>query len=122
MKNLSKVLAIILTSGISVSAFASTSLVDIKPKNSKEIKSNTTVSVFIGSVNEAKNFKVAALNESKNPVTITIYDREGIVVFTEELSSEQINRTYNIAALPSATYTVIVSSENFSTYKEIVVK
>lgn len=123
MKKLSRVLAIILTTGISISAFASRTI----PKNPKAKHvlvnpTNSTVSVAITSSEDSMGLKVSALNETSIPVTISIYDKDGVIVFTEEISSEQINRSYNLASLPKSTYTVFVSSDNFSTFKEITIQ
>ncbi len=123
MKNLSKALAIILTTGISLSAVASNATPkNPKAKHSAIAPTNTTINVTISSLSETKGLKVSALNETSVPVTVSIYDNAGNIVYTEEIANAEINRTYNLASLPKDTYTVFVSSDNFSTYKEVVIK
>jgi|GEM_PF-771297 len=125
MKNLSKVLAIILTTGVTASAIASVPA----PKNPKAKHasvatrpSNATVNVTISTITENNFLKVSALNETTSPVTISIFDNAGNIVYTEVVKAEEINRNYNLSSLPKDTYTIFVSSDNFSTYKEFVIK
>jgi biopolymer transport protein ExbD len=123
MKNLSKVLAIILTSGLSVSAIASNAVPrNDKPKHTVSVSSNSTVNVTISPLSESNYLKVSALNETSSPVTISIFDNTGAIVYTEEVKTAEINRNYNLSSLPKDTYTIFVSSDNFSTYKEFVIK
>lgn len=121
MKNLSKVLAIILTAGISVSSLASTPKKD-QPKHASAAAANTTVNVTISPLTETNSLKVSALNEMNAPVTISIFDNTGAIVYTEVVKTAEINRSYNLSSLPKDTYTIFVSSDNFSTYKEFVIK
>jgi len=123
MKNLSRVLAIILTTSISLSAVAS----NVYPKHDRTKKavtttSNATLNVTISPVAETSSVKVSALNETGIPVTISIFDNAGNIVFTEEVKTAEINRNYKLSSLPKGTYTLFVSSDNFSTYKEFVTK
>jgi len=123
MKTLSGLLAIILTVGVSFSTLAHpTTPKHPKTKTSATSNSNATIAVSISSLNDAKGLKVSALNETQAPLSVSIFDQEGVAVYTEEIKGEQINRSFNLGSLPAGTYTIFVSSDNYSTYKEISIQ
>ncbi len=124
MKKISRLLAILLTSGISISAMASgNNSLKITPKSKGNPVSptpvNTTVSITITALSDQKSFKVSAINETGGLVTVNIYDSEGNTVYSEDINSKEINRTYKLGILPKSTYTLYISSSNFTTYKEL---
>ncbi len=119
MKNLAKVLAIILTVG-TTSVFANGLTGD---KGKTPTSSEQKVNVSLSPYSNNKGLTLDAVNEANQKVTVVIYDTYGETVFTETVSSSpDIHRSYNLAALPSGAYSVSVVGDNYTVNKNFDIR
>lgn len=116
MKKLAGLVAIILTIGSSAFAKGTD-----KPKDKTVTGENVSVSLIPYANNKGISLKAA--NETKEDVSVAIYDTAGETVFTEVVqNTPSIVRNYNLTSLPNGVYTVSVTTENYTVTKSLDVR
>ncbi len=114
MKKLAGLLAIMLTIG--GSAFA-------KGKDGKNRpSSDASVNVSLVAYDNNKGVTLKAANETKEDVSISIYDTAGETVYTEVQTSAMITRNYNLNSLPNGIYTVTVTTDHYTVSKSLDIR
>lgn len=114
MKKIASLLAIILTIGSS--AFAT---------GVKKGKTSSTENVNVTLVPYANNkgITLKAANESKESVSVAIYDVAGETVFNEVIkTSPVIDRSYNLNSLPNGVYYVAVTTDSYTVTKTLDIR
>jgi len=74
-------------------------------------------------VAEKENVSVSLLNPTKSEVKFSIIDREGEVIFRDELKDKMvIGKRYNLEQLPAGNYTVLVYTSNDVYSKDLTLR
>ncbi len=93
-------------------------------KNTKGVAliNNSAVTVFKPKVKvENAIAKVLFTRSEKSPLTITIYDEDGVLLFTEKANNDELifQRTYSFSDVPSGKYSIYFSLKDRQFIKEV---